>query len=182
MHLQALLPQAEIEALVADLLPLKVLLGDEDDDRTLSLLDPSTPEIVAGRGLRLGCRAEVRWSVLGIAVPITLRALTVVLSPRIAEREAGPALVFDLSIERADMAGLPARVDAHLVDKVNQALKARQVQLAWDIGKTLSHAFQLPAMLASLRSLNLAAGECSVEVLPQALRLSVELRAGVTRR
>src|SRR5687767_10677431 len=46
MHLQALVPQTEIEALVHELLPLKVLLGDEDDDRTLLLLDPSTPEFL----------------------------------------------------------------------------------------------------------------------------------------
>jgi hypothetical protein len=182
MHLQALVPQTEIEALVADLLPLKVLLGDEDDDRTLSLLEPSAPEFLPGQGLRLGCRAEVRWSVLGVAVPITLRALSVVLSPRIAEREGGPALVFGLSIERADTAGLPARVDAKLVEKVNQALSARQVELAWGFGKTLSHTFALPAMLASLKSLNLTVGESSVEVLPHALRLSLELRAGVTRK
>jgi hypothetical protein len=182
MHLQALVPQTEIEALVHELMPLKVLLGDEDDDRTLLLLDPSTPEFVPGKGLRLGCRAEVRWSVLGIAVPITLRALTVLLMPRIAERDTGPALVFDLSIERADLAGLPARMDGRLVERVNHALSARQVQLAWGFGKTLSHAFELPAMLASLRTFNLAVGESSVEVLPHALRLSLELRAGVTRR
>ncbi len=181
MRLLALVPRAEVQALLSELLPLMVLLGEDSDDRTLLLRDASDVRFLEGQGLRVACKADVRWSVLGISVPVHLRALSVLLTPRILEREGGAALVFQLAIESADLAGVPAMVDAHLVERVNQALNERQVELAWNFTRTLTHAFALPAMLASVRSFNLGVAGSAVEVRSDALQLEVELRAGVTR-
>jgi hypothetical protein len=119
--------------------------------------------------------------VLGLTVPIHLRELGILLSPRIALRAGAPALVFGLAIEHADLAGLPTLVDAHLVERVNQALSERQVELSWEFARTLTHSFNLPALLANVRSFNLGVGESAVEVVPDALVLSVELTTSVTR-
>lgn len=181
MRLLALVQRAEIQILLSELLPLKVLLGDDSDDRTLVLHEASDVSFVAGQGLRVACKADIRWSVLGFAVPVHLRALSLLLSPRIAEREGGAALVFQLVIEHADLAGVPAVVDAHLVELVNQALNDRQVELAWNFTRTLTHSFALPAMLESLRHFNLGVASSSVDVRPDALQLEVDLRAGITR-
>jgi hypothetical protein len=181
MRLLALVPRAEVQLLLSELLPLKVLLGDEDDDRMLLLRDAGEVGFVAGQGVRMACKADVRWSLLGIAVPVHLRSLSVLLAPRIAERAGGAALVFQVWIEHADLAGVPALVDAHLVDRVNQALEERQVELAWNFTRTLTHSFDLPALLQSVRFFNLGVGASSVEVRPDALHLEVELRAGFTR-
>lgn len=182
MQLTAVLPRTDLDALLNDLLPLKVLLGRERDDRWLTLRDPSAVNFVAGHGIVLSCKADIRWSVLGMPLPIHLRALTVVFVPRIGQRDGLPALVFDLALDYVDLAGVPAVVDSHLVERINQALAERQVELAWGLGKTLTHAFELPTMLESARSFNLGVGQSSVEVLADALRLDVELQAGVTRR
>jgi hypothetical protein len=182
MQLTAVLPRADLDELLNDLLPLKVLLGADRDDRTLLLYDPSSVSFVAGHGIGLSCKADIRWSVLGITVPIQLRALTVMLVPRVSQRDGVPALVLDLALEHVDLAGVPAALEGRLVDLINQALQARQVELAWGFGKTLSHAFALPAMLESVSSFNLGVGESSVDVLADALRLDIQLRAGVSRR
>lgn len=164
-------------------LPLTVLLGkSEREDRSLRLYDPGEVSFLTGEGIGLSCKAEIRWAVLGFSVPIQLRALTVVLSPRMSLRDGQPTLVFGLSLERVDLAGVPARWDGKLVDLINQALQDRQVELAWGFGSTLTHAFELPSMLSSLQSFNLGVGESSVEVLPDALRLDITLQASVTRR
>lgn len=182
MRLHASLPRAEVQALLSELLPLKVLLGDDDDeDRTLVLRDAREVSFSPGQGIRMACKADIRWSVLGFAVPVHLRSLSVMLAPRIAERDGGAALVFEVSIEHADLAGVPAVVDAHLVERVNQALDERQVELAWNFTRTLTHSFELPALLASVRSFNLGVAGSSVEVHPDALQLEVELRAGFSR-
>jgi hypothetical protein len=181
MLLQALLPRTDVDQLLSDLLPLRVLLGKDASDRTLLLRDPSAVAFVAGHGIALSCKADVRWSLLGVGVPIYLRALTVMLVPRITERASLPALVFDVAIEHADLAGVPAVVDSRLVGWVNQALEQHQVELSWSFGKTLSHQFALPAMLDSLRSFDLAVGRSQVDVLQDALRLELEVQAGVTR-
>jgi hypothetical protein len=182
MRLQALLPRSDLDALLSQLLPLKVMLGGEDDDdRFLLLRDPRGLTFVPNSGVSLSCTAELRWSVLGLTVPIHLRQLSLQLTPQIATRSGGPALVFALAIEHADLAGVPAVVDAHLVERVNQALSERQVELAWEFAQTLTHAFALPALLANVRSFNLGVGESSVDVLTDALVLSVELLTSVTR-
>jgi hypothetical protein len=163
-------------------LPLKVSLGGEDDDdRSLVLRDPRAVTFVPGTGVSLSCTADLRWSVLGLTVPIHLREFSVLLTPLIALRSGAPALVFALAIEHADLAGVPAMVDAHLVERVNQALAERQVELGWEFAKTLTHSFALPALLANVRSFDLGVGASSVEVVPDALVLSVELLTSVTR-
>jgi hypothetical protein len=182
MRLHAVLPLAEVQSLLSELLPLRVLLGEGgDDERSLVLRDAREVEFVAGQGLRVACKADVRWSLLGVSVPVHLRSLSVLLSPRISERDGGAALVFQLAIEYADLAGVPALIDAHLVERVNQALNERQVELAWNFTRTLTHAFALPAMLESVRSFNLGVAASAVEVHPDALHLEVDLRAGFTR-
>jgi hypothetical protein len=182
MQLTAVLPRADLDLLLNDVFPLKVLLGADRDDRTLLLRDPSSVNFVPGHGIALSCKADIRWTVLGLSVPIHLRALTVMLVPRLSQRDGVPALVLDLGLEHVDLAGVPAVVDTRLVELINQALEARQVELCWRFGKTLSHAFALPAMLESLSSFNLGVGDSSVEVLADALRLDIELRGGVSRR
>lgn len=181
MRLLAILPQAELDALVSELLPVKVLLGQEADDRTLVLREPGHVQFLPAVGVRVVCKADIRWSVLGFAVPIFIRELTVLLKPHISAREGGMALVFDLSIEHADLAGVPAVIDTRLVERVNQALAERGVELAWEFQKTLTHSFALPAMLANLRFFNLDVAESVVDITADALRLALELRAGITR-
>lgn len=182
MQLRAVLPRSDLDALLNQLLPLKVLLGGEDDDdRSLLLRDPRGLSFVPGRGVSFSCTADIRWSVLGLTVPILLRQLSVLLTPSIVQRTSGAALVFEPSIEQADLAGVPAVVETHLVERVNQALYERQVELGWEFAKTLSHSFTLPALLANVRSFNLGVGESSVEVLPDGLVLEVALLTSVTR-
>jgi hypothetical protein len=182
MRLQAVLSRADLDALLNQLLPLKVLLAsDGDDDRTLVLRDPRALTFVPGTGISLTGTADIRWSVLGLTVPIHLRELSVMLTPRLAPRAGVNALVFDLAIEHADLAGVPAVVDSHLVELVNQALALRQGDLGWEFAKTLTHSFALPAVLANVRSFNLGVGESTIEVVSDALVWSVELLTSVTR-
>jgi hypothetical protein len=68
-----------------------------------------------------------------------------------------------------------------LVERVNQALNERQVELAWNFTRTLTHSFELPALLESVRSFNLGVAGSAVAVQPDALQLEVELRAGFAR-
>jgi hypothetical protein len=165
------------------LLPLKVLLGaDPDDDRSLVLRDPRALTFVPDTGISLTCTADLRWSVLGLTVPIHLRELSILLVPSVAAGAGAPALLFGLAIEHVDLAGVPAIVDTRLVELVNQSLSQRQADLSWEFSKILTHSFALPALLASLQSFNLGVGESAIEVVPDALVLSVELLTSVTRR
>ena len=179
MRAEAILSEADLVALVAELIPVKILLGNEGN---FSIDEATSVSLVADLGLRIVCKAKVHWPVLGVSVPITLHSLTGILVPSIVRRPSGDVLVFKLQIEQADLAGVPAMIDAKITDKLNHELASEKAELAWDFTKTLSHAFSLPRRLEPLDAfeLHVAAGE--VKITAEALVLSVAFRAKITRR
>ena len=91
MKLQAVITREELLEFAAEWLPLKLLLGDPaNSERYLLLTDPNSIELVPGAGLRIDCRAQIRWPVLGLSVPITAQRLIVLFSPRIEFRDGHP--------------------------------------------------------------------------------------------
>jgi hypothetical protein len=178
MWLEAIVPKEDLSALVAEFTPLTILLGE---DGRLSLSEATDVSLVEGVGLRVVCKAQVHWSVLGLSVPVTLHSLAVLLRPEIEPRDGAPALVFRVQIEHADLAGLPDVIDDRVTGLVNHELEARHVELSWGYGNTLSHVFDLPETLRPLEQLALVAGSARVKVTHDAMALAIEMTARVDR-
>ena len=176
MWLEAILSQEDIVALVAQLTPVKLRFGNEGD---LLLFDVSTVTLVPERGLRVVCKAKLHWPVLGIAVPVALNSLTVLLAPSVAKREAEDVLVFKVLIEDADLAGLPAMIDREITARVNDALD--RTELAWSFKETLGHVFELPRSLELVQAVDLRASWGQMKVTAEALVFAVSFQATVTR-
>ncbi len=175
-----MLSREEITQLVQQLMPLKILIGDEGKG-SLDLAEPQNVALVAGAGLRVECRAVITWPVLGVEVPVTLNSLGVLLSPSIAEHEGREQLVFRIELEHADLVSLPAWFDARLTERINKEMDERKVQLTWNFIKTLSHAFALPDMLEPVETFELQGEHGSVTVTEDALRLKIDFRTKITR-
>jgi hypothetical protein len=183
MKLEAVLSLGTLATLVRQLTPLKILLGEEGGaERYLLLTDPDRITLVRDAGLRVTCKARLCWPVLGLTLPVSLNALSILLRPTIARRDNGEALVFQVEIQQIDLAGFPALVDAHVTDKVNKALSDRRVELVWDFTGTLSHSFPLPPMLDLVSTFDLKVVDGKVEIGEQTLRLVIAFGASVTRR
>jgi hypothetical protein len=178
MWLEAILSNEDLTALVGQLAPLTIPLADQGH---LEVTDPHDITLVAGVGLRLICKAKLRWPVLGIDVPITLKSVTVVLRPEIAKDESGESLVFKLEIEHADFAGIPTMLDTRITEKVNKELAAKHVELAWDFKKSLSHVFKLPESLQPIDAIALDVAWGEIKVTDKALVFAVSFHAAVTR-
>jgi hypothetical protein len=176
--LEAVVPQEDLSALVNEFTPVTIRLGDDGE---LWIHEPSDVSLVENVGLRVVCKARLRWSVLGIALPVTLRSLTVLLRPEIASRPNGPALVFKLEIEEADLVGIPALVDQGATELVNRELAAKHVELAWGYAATLSHVFDLPDALRPLEQLALTVTGAQVKSTNRALGLAIQIGAKVNR-
>jgi hypothetical protein len=182
MQLAAVLSLETLAPLVRQLMPLKILLGEESGaERYLLLSDPERITLVPDAGLRVTCKARLCWPVLGLKVPVSLNALTILLKPVIARREGGQALVFQVEIQQIDLAGFPALVAAHASEKVNRALNERRVELVWDFSRTLSHSFPLPPMLELVSTFDLQVVDGQVEIGERTLRLAIAFAACVTR-
>src|SRR3978361_2110997 len=155
MKLQVVLSRDELVSFAAQWLPLKLLLGDAShEDRFLELTDPTTIELIPNAGLRIACRAQIRWPVLGITVPITARTIGVMFSPSVALQDGHPALVFRLKIEQAELSGLPKGVNATLTDAVNRRL-SEKLKPSWPFGRSLTRSIPMPAVLATTQSIDL---------------------------
>jgi hypothetical protein len=171
MWVEAIVSQEDFVALAAELLPLSVHLGDPDSDHYLLLSAATAVSLVEGRGLRVTCDAQIRWPVLGMDIPINVEGLTVLVEPSVPEAK-GPLLV-GVQLEHADVAWLPAIIDAKIVDAINDALKKKSADLSWTFTRTLSHEFELPEILQPLSGLDLSAGWGKVRVTTEAMVLVV---------
>ena len=183
MRLEATLARDTLIRVIRQTLPLRIDLGSgATPNRYLLLADPTEVDLVAASGLRLACRAEVRWPVLGLLdIPVHARSLSVLLRPALSQRGAMRLLVFRLQIERSDIAGLPAGVEEKLRVWVNRALDEHDVELAWNLHNTFDRAIGLPALLTSLTSLDLALTDASVEVTSDAFKLQIALDPNISR-
>ncbi len=181
MWVEAILTKDDLARLVGELLPLSIRLGEGG---SLTLTDPTDVSLLAERGLRVTCKAELHWPVWKIDVPIKLHSLALVVTPTIDRQPdtTSESLVFKLTVEHADFAMVPAVIDDELTGRINDALAARHLQLGWNFTRTLSHVFPLPALLQSVDALALRVAWGRVKVTPEALVLAVSFHTDVGRR
>jgi hypothetical protein len=179
MWAEAILSKEDLAKVVQDFTPVKIRLGEEGE---LSLYDASEVTLVPDSGLRIACKAELKWPLLGITLPVKLNSLIVLVTPVIEKRADGDALVFRLLVEHADLTMVPTVIDNQITDRVNRALAEKHIELSWKFSETLSHVFQLPAALENLASFGLKVAWGEVKVGADALVLAVSFHSEIRRR
>jgi hypothetical protein len=178
MWVEAILLKEELSLLVGQFTPVTIGLGD---DGALHIHDPSDITLVPDVGLRVVCKANLRWAVLGIAVPMTINSLVVLVRPAIAKREGIDALVFKLEIEHIDLALLPKGIDDRVTHLVNRELDAKHVELSWDYAATLNHVFTVPGILHPIERLELTVRGARVTTTGEVMGLAIAFGADVRR-
>jgi hypothetical protein len=183
MRLEAILSQEDVAELVHQFVPLELELGEAGkSERFIAIDEVGDVTLVADTGVRVACKAHLRWPVLGVHVPVRVKALDVLLRPRIEMRDSHRAFVFSLTIERADISGSLTIVDETLTDRVNRELAEHHVELSWDFAKTLSHVFRLPEAMRTAGTFALEVSGGQVKVTDASLRMIVTFRAAVGPR
>jgi hypothetical protein len=181
MWIEAILSHDDLATLVAQVLPLDLRLGDADNDPELRLSDLAKVELIENQGLRVECRAAIRWSVLGIDVPITVDSLALKLIPSVVKRSGRDALAFKIQLAELDVAWMPAAIDATIRERVNRELRDKQRQLTWTFSQTLSHVFALPDAVRPIDAVELEVAWGKVRVTSEALVMAVSFHAHVHR-
>jgi hypothetical protein len=179
MRIELLLTRDDLEKVFVDFCPLRVLVGDNGH---IVLSDPRDVALVPDAGLRASVTAEVHWPVLGVQIPVSARSATLEVTPEVQKGPDGERLTFKLQLADADLSLVPASIARRVVDRVNEGLDAKHVELSWNFTKTLSHVFALPAALASAAAIDLRAASGSVRVTAEALVLVVSFHARVEPR
>jgi hypothetical protein len=158
MWLQAIITADDLMHALAELTPTRIQLDDEDPDRAFELDPPSEVRFRANEGAVIRTSARIRWDVIGIKVPVTLRSVDVLLIPSI-ERDAdgNDLLVLQVRIEDLDLTALPGFLDGALKDRINAALTRPSSFVRWRFIRTLDFHFHLPQAVQPTRDLHLAA-------------------------
>lgn len=183
MHIRAQLDEATVRALLAELLPLTVVLGDIESTTRWIRIDPArSVEFAANEGLRLEVGGQLRWETAGVPVLLTIQSAHLLVSPAVIDDDAGARLVFRPSLERMDLKSVPGFLDSGITALVNKRLEAEGDKLAWHFGRGLANRFPLPKEMVETEAFSLAAGTATVEVLPDALVLNLSLTTGFARR
>jgi hypothetical protein len=179
MWLEAILTKADLETVLQQFSPLKILLGDNG---SLLLAEPKEVSLVPDQGIEVVCDATLHWPILGFDLPVALRGLTVRVLPVVDKAARGSPLVFRLELDHAGVVLLPAIIDNRVTALVNEELQKKHVELSWNFIETLTHEFELPAAIASAASISLVAIDGMVKANGSALGLAVRFETTVRRR
>ena len=182
MWAEIIASKADLERLLHQAVPLTIEFGASDSPHSLALSDLGETSLVAGRGLRIVCRARVVWPVLGIRVPLALNSVTLILLPTIGRRAEGDVLTFRLSIEHADFSGIPAVIDSRITEAINAKLAERDIELSWDFSRALTHLARLPGFLDPLEAFAVRPAWGEVRVTEEAVVYAVSFRTAFVRR
>jgi len=173
MWAEAILTRDDLAKVMGDFSPVTLRLGGEC---TLSLREPSDVTLLVGRGLRVGCKAELHWPVAGIVIPVRINSLV------IDKPTEGDRLVFKLELEHVDFAHIPSTIDEHLTERLKGVLAAKHVELSWNFSETLTHIFAFPPhLLGDIGSIGLQVAWGEVRVTEEALVLAVSFNTQVHR-
>lgn len=198
MIITARLDEATVKQLLAELLPARVLLdADEtatdeppaprESHRWIQIEPARQVDFVAGEGLRVETYGQLRWSAAGVPLTMTFTSAQLMLRPEVLSDDGGDGagggrLVFRPALEALDLKHVPGFVDTGILARVNKRLAAQGDALAWHFGQTLALRVPLPPTLLPLDKFHIAATAGTVQVLEDAIVLSVTFAMGFTRQ
>jgi len=136
--------------------------------------------IVVDLGLRVTCNAAIRWPVLGIDVPIDVPSITMTLGLSMGP-EGEHVLAFRPQVEAIDVSWIPEVFDRRIVEKINQELQEKHLEIAWRFAQTLSHRFALPGFLRPIAALDLGVVSGKVRIRDEAMVMAVTFKTHVVR-
>lgn len=177
MWIQFTLSRDDLARALNTMLPLRIQLSPGTADSGVIYLGKARHvSLVPQRGLRIRVRGNIRWPVLGVKVPVTLREVQMLLEPRIVGRGPRQRLVFLPMVEEADVAMVPGFLEHWLIPKLNEQLARPESELAWNFKKTLHQDFDAPAQLSPVNRMGLRANWAAIRVNDEAMTLAMSLR------
>jgi hypothetical protein len=181
MHITVQLEKAALSDLLADLLPITILLDEHPQGRWIRIDGARHLELGPDGAIRLATSGRVRWALGPVPITLTVQHLVVLLRPVVVGAETSSRVLFRPVIETADVPRVPAVLDRSLVALVNRALDARADRLAWDLGRTLALRFVLPDTLVPLEAAQVDVAAAEIRVAGDTIALTVSLTMRITR-
>lgn len=183
MHIAVELEEATLRQLLAELLPITILLDEAQglDGRWIRIDPARDLQFSVDEGVRLVTSGALRWTLGPFPVTLTVQDLALMLRPVVVGTGAAGRVLFRPVIEWADLQNAPDLLDRGVVSLVNRALDARSERLAWDFGRALALRFLLPDALLPLEAAEVGVETARLRVRADALELTVSLTMHISR-
>lgn len=182
MHITAQLDESTVRQLLEQLLPVTVMLDDEDADRWFRIDPARSVDFAAGEGLRVAVAGQLSWTLAGVQVMLTIHAAQLLLRPSVVGEGSEGRLLFRPSLEQMDLKNVPGLVDSGIAGLVKLRLENEGDKLAWHFGRDLTARFPLGKDFVDLESFVLGVGTAAVTVLANAIVLDLPLTLGFARK
>ncbi len=182
VEVDVVLRSEEITELLDEVGPVRIHLTDVDEDRRwVEIERPSEVRLIPGQGVSIVSNGRILYEIAGIRLPFEIRRLQVLFTPHVVVTEHGQRLHFKLTVEQADLEGVPAIVENVLIPKVNESLEPERLGMHWDFMRSLSIAARLPGRFEPLKDFLIQAQLAEVHIRADALQLRLSLGLGVSR-
>jgi hypothetical protein len=182
MRITAQLDETTVRRLLGELLPVTVLLDEEDADRWIRVDPASSVDFAPGEGLRVAVAGQLNWKLAGVQVAVRIQDALLLLRPEVRGEGTEARLLFRPSLEKMDLKNVPALIDSGIAGLVNMRLESESDKLAWHFGRDLTGRFSLGRDFLEIESFVVGAGTASATVLPDAIVLDVPLALGFGRK
>ena len=182
MRITAQLDESTVRQLFEELLPVTVMLDDEDADRWIRIDPARSVDFAAGEGLRVAVAGQLSWKLAGVQATLTIHAAQLLLRPAVVGEGTEGRLLFRPSLEKMDLKNVPGLVDSGIAGLVNMRLENEADKLAWHFGRDLTARFPMGKDFADVESFVLGVGTAAVTVLADAIVLDLPLALGFSRK
>src|SRR5215467_6247288 len=125
MQIAVELEEATLRQLLAELLPITILLDEAQglDGRWIRIDPVRELRFRVDEGVRLTTSGALRWRLGPFPMMLTVESLTLMLRPIVVETGTAGRVLFRPQIEQADLQNVPAMLDRGLVKLGNRALE-----------------------------------------------------------
>ena len=181
MNITARLDEDVVRQLLGELLPVTIVLDDEDRERRIWIDRARDVNFAANEGLHVEVGGQLHWKIAGVPVVLTIQSAQLLLTPAVVDDVDGARLVFRPSLAKMDLKSIPGFVDSGITGIVNKRLEAEGDKLAWHFGRDLANQFPLPKELIEIDRFTLAARTATVAVQADAIVFTLSLAMSFLR-
>lgn len=182
MRVEAHIEHGTLNRLLHEIAPVRIhMTPPGEGNRWLELDEPSPVQPIIGRGVRLNAVGRFRFDMMGIPLSVRIQRISLVLEPRVVERNGTPLLAFAIDLEEGDLANVPKLFERPMVKRVNRALSPDNTKMVWAFGDTLTQRFLLPSRIEPLDALSVSSSEAEVTVDAKAVHFAFDLALHIER-
>jgi len=183
MKLTLTIEREELYSFVHSITPLRIHMTEHDvDEKWVELASPQELDLVAHQELRLIGTGRARYTALGMALPLKIRRIDLMLMPKVISSDnEHPMLSFNMRLDHLDFEKIPDLIDREIQKRVNATLLEAGASMQWPFAQVLSHRFAMPERLEPLEQIGIHVQEGSAIVHQDRIDFTVSATVSTLR-